>query len=331
MSTAKTFYSQLALLTVILALIVVMAGAFTRLSHAGLGCPDWPGCYAQLTVPETQASLAKAQHAFPGHVVHEKKAWIEMGHRYIAGILAILIFILSIWGLCKYRQLYRSTTVCLLMMLMIVFQALLGMWTVTLKLMPLVVMGHLLGGFTLLSLLWWLTLKSNEYFTKLTTEPILHKIRFWAVLALLLVIGQIILGGWTSANYAALVCLGLPFCHVGSLTQTWDVHQAFQLWIPFDHVSLAAKQTIQMVHRMGSLVVTFVVGWLSLRLWFAAQAVNLRRLGGMVLLLLLIQLTLGLLNIVFILPLPIAVAHNGFAALLLLSIITVNYVAFKKS
>tara|TARA_R110000868_G_scaffold69261_1_gene204183 strand:- start:59195 stop:60139 length:945 start_codon:yes stop_codon:yes gene_type:complete len=301
-----------------------MVGAFTRLSDAGLGCPDWPGCYGHLTVPETAHALKSAAQAFPGQVVEASKAWTEMGHRYIAGILGLLILFLGVSGLISYRKIRVHPVLLVAMMVVVVCQALLGMWTVTLKLMPIIVMGHLIGGFTTLSLLWWTTLKSNNYFANLQPEPMLTRIRPWAIAAIVIVVLQIALGGWTSSNYAALSCQGLPFCHANA-SMHWAFGNAFQLWTPFDHLSAAAKATIQMCHRMGAIVVAVYVGWLAIRVMTLASSKALRNVGIAMLVLLFAQIILGLLNIILSLPLPIAVLHNGFAAVLLLSVLTLNF------
>lgn len=135
---------RLVLVSILLAIVVVSLGAYTRLTHAGLGCPDWPGCYGLLDVPETKEQIAKAELAFPERPVEPEKAWNEMIHRYFAGSLGLLILLITILSI---RQRDQGTPVFLpiVILAIVTFQAALGMWTVTMKLMPIVVMGHLLG------------------------------------------------------------------------------------------------------------------------------------------------------------------------------------------
>ena len=323
-------YSRLSWLAFILALFVILASAFTRLTDAGLGCSDWPGCYGQLIAPSSTQNITKAEQAFAHHTVETVKAWIEMGYRYIASALSIIVLVLGIWGLYYRRSLQLSAPLLIFMMAVIVFQALLGMWTMTLKLMPLVVCTHLLGGFVVISLLWWIILKTRHYFTASSHDPGLQGLRVFAFLSLLVIIAQILLGGWTSANYVATACNSLPFCH-SSGQQAWDFAQAFQLWTPFQYLSDVAQQTIQMSHRIVAVLVALIVGGLALRLILRGQTAPIKRLGYVVLGLLIVQVCLGLLNIVLHLPLSIAVLHNGFAVLLLLAIVTVNYVAYLRA
>ena len=138
------------LLAAVLALVVVILGAYTRLSDAGLGCPDWPGCYGHVGVPASPAALDRANEAFAQRPVEPAKAWKEMVHRYAAGLLGLVVLGLTVsaWRRAAGRALATA------LLVLIVFQAALGMWTVTLLLKPVVVMGHLLGGFAVLSLLW---------------------------------------------------------------------------------------------------------------------------------------------------------------------------------
>jgi cytochrome c oxidase assembly protein subunit 15 len=319
---SQRWYFWLAAISAALAFIVVILGAYTRLKGAGLGCPDWPGCYSHIGVPSTAAQLSQVAQSFPGQVVEPSKAWIEMVHRYFAGGLGLLTFVISFWGLFQYRKLKLPIILPLALIAMIIFQAALGRWTVTLKLMPIIVMGHLLGGFTVLSLLTLTALMAKRCWHSVLTYP---KVKNLVWIALILLIVQIALGGWTSTNYAALVCPGLPMCH-GNIMPAWDVHHAFQLWVPFDQLSYATKMTIQMFHRIGAVIVLVyfyaLMGWMLARFPKGSPA---RRLAGLVLALVTLQIILGLLNIILILPLSIAVAHNGVAALLLLSVIALLY------
>lgn len=321
------WFSRLCLGATVLALCVIMLGAYTRLTHAGLGCPDWPGCYGEIVVPSTHATSS----AYATVTIEATKAWTEMIHRYIAGSLAILVLGLCISTYCQptLHHLRLHTTV---ISLLIIFQALLGMWTVTLKLHPTVVMAHLMGGMTLCALLWWLYLRSSPIMVRNTQRDatIWHSNRGIAVSCLaltLLIFIQIMLGGWTSSNYAALACTDFPGCQ-GSFWPIMHWREAFSLMPPLDQdyeggwLAHPARITIHMMHRLGALIVFLYVTTLSLLIYRSAPA--LRSIVIVIMLILCLQLALGISNIIFALPLSIAVLHNGVACLLLLSVITLN-------
>lgn len=310
-----------------LTFVVVMLGAYTRLADAGLGCPDWPGCYGQLTVPNDKQEIALAQALYPSLTVEADKAWLEMIHRYFAGTLGLFVFAITFFGI---RTRLLSIKLSVLLSVVVVFQALLGMWTVTMKLMPLVVMGHLLGGFTLFCLLaianWSLQSKQN------THPPIIEgggSLKLLAATTLVIVVIQIALGGWTSSNYAALMCTSLPICQ-GDWVSHLDFVHGFDLIQPkkesyeFGTLDYGARMTIHVSHRIGAMVVAIVGLLLGLQLLRSYIDV-LRGTGRLILCLLVLQIALGVGNVVFSLPLAIAVAHNLGAALLLLSVLRANY------
>lgn len=308
----------------VLAFVVIVLGAYTRLSDAGLGCPDWPGCYGRILVPEEAAHINEANEAFPERPLEQGKAWKEMVHRYVAGTLGLLILMIGILAWLKtestYIRLFGTALV-----LLVIFQALLGMWTVTLLLKPVIVMSHLLGGLIILSLLYWMVLRQQGavMISPGRSEPQLFA---WAITGLVIMVLQISLGGWTSSNYAALACPDFPACQ-GSLWPKMDFREGFILWrglgIDYEGGVLhgAARTAIHMAHRIGA-VITFIIV-----LIIAIRAINISsgtiRLTGIFMLsLLLIQISLGVANIVFHLPLLVAVAHSGVAALLLLTLVT---------
>lgn len=300
-------------IAVCLAFIVVVLGAYTRLTNAGLGCPDWPGCYGQLT-PLT----AKAQG------LNARAAWTEMVHRYCAGTVGFLILCLNIMVL-RQRDLPKLTPAILLAM--VCFQAMLGMWTVTLKLHPLVVMAHLLGGLTTLTLLWRYRLKlDNRFVTTMSASE--RRWETWSVIGLIILVTQIALGGWVSSNYAGLSCVGFPACN-GSLLPPIHLNEAFsvaEIGPNYEGglLSSAARVSIQMVHRLGALITAVYMVTLGLWLWFRARSYRLRKIGLVLVALTAVQFSLGILNVVYLLPLSVAVLHNAVAALLLLSIVTLN-------
>ncbi len=325
------WYAQLAFIATLLALCVIVLGAYTRLKDAGLGCPDWPGCYGQLTVPQTPHALLKAQSAFPEHTVEPTKAWPEMIHRYLAGTLALVVTLLTLVGLCRRKAWQLPLGLPIALVGLILFQALLGKWTVTLKLLPVVVMSHLLGGLIVASLVWILALYTLGWL-RLGKLGQASKLRPWAVLGLIILSLQVFLGGWTSTNYAGIVCPDFPFCY-GESWPAMDFKQAFRLWMPIGpdyqggNLSEIAKITIQMTHRLGALITTLYVGWLSLRL-MQLNSPALKRLACLTLVLLLLQVGLGIANVLLRMPLHLAVSHNAVATLLVLSVVTINFSLF---
>lgn len=300
-----------------LTMVVIVLGAYTRLTDAGLGCPDWPGCYGFMQLPQAHHTDIAASR-FPERPLEPHKARNEMVHRYFAGTLGLVIagiFVLS----TLYQR--RISAMPAGLLLLVVFQAALGMWTVTLNLFPLVVMGHLLGGFSLLTLLWVYRrqLNSSAEAPACTAPP---RLRLLGTVASMVLVLQIALGGWTSANYAAMACVELPLCHAG-WTEELKFDEAFDLHLGHDNyefgvMSKAARQTIHISHRVGAMVTLLLVGSFALALWrFGSQQYSYRRQALLVSLLLGLQCVLGVLNIWWLLPLPNAVAHNFVAANLL--------------
>lgn len=314
---------RLALFATLLALIVVLLGAYTRLTHAGLGCPDWPGCYGFISVPKSEAQLAHAELHFPDAPVEAHKGWNEMIHRYFAGTLGLLISVLAGRAWVNRRHPGLPVKLPLFLLAVVIAQAAFGMWTVTLKLWPQVVTGHLLGGFATLSLLFLLTLRLSGVLPALTVPK---RLQYWATAGLLLVIGQIALGGWVSSNYAAVACIDFPTCH-GQWLPPADFANGFHLTQHIGPNYLGgqldsdARTAIHLTHRIGALLVTVVLLGLAWQL----KAVGMSRLAGLLLIALAAQITLGISNVLFHLPLPVAVAHNAGGAALLLTLVLVNY------
>lgn len=306
----------------LLALFVVVLGAWVRLSDAGLGCPDWPGCYGHLDVPRVEAEVDAANRVWPERPVDIAKAWKEMVHRYVAGALGLLIAAMAAVAL---RRRHRGVPIGLPLALvgLVIFQALLGMWTVTLLLKPLIVLAHLLGGLTLLALLAWQAL---VHAPRMPALPHTRGLFRFAVLALVVLGIQITLGGWTSTNYAALACPDLPTCQ-GEWWPETDFHSAFVPWhglgIDYEGGILdgPARTAIHLTHRLGAIVAALVIGGLAIACMHPARPAALRRAGAVLALLLTLQVGLGLANIAWLLPLSVATAHNGGAALLLLVLV----------
>jgi cytochrome c oxidase assembly protein subunit 15 len=296
---------RLAIAAALLALVVVVVGAYVRLSDAGLGCPDWPFCYGK---------------PLPADIAHPDalaKAWKEMGHRYLASTLGILILLLCALAWRSRRARGLATA----LVLVVAFQGALGMWTVTLLLKPAIVTGHLIGGLTTLSLLLWLALSESSF----ASDGRTRSLQPLAAVTLGVVAVQVVLGGWVSANYAALACPDLPLCR-GSLVPNMDFANAFHVVRELgqtaegDLLSNEALTAIHWTHRMFALValaMVLVMSWRTYRL--------LPRLGIALAVIVLGQFALGVSNVVFSLPLPVAAAHNAGAALLIATLVVINF------
>lgn len=319
-------YRRLLLAATLLAVLVIGLGAYVRLSDAGLGCPDWPGCYGHwLGVPEAAHEQLAASQAFPQQALDTGKAWKEMIHRYCAGTLGLLILALCLlsWR-AEFRQ-QQSPALPTLLLGIVGLQAALGMWTVTLQLKPLIVTLHLLGGMTTLALLVALLQRSQAGAARAQSTAAQ---RLCAALALAVVIGQIALGGWVSSNYAALACPDFPQCQgqwrpAMDFSQAFSVHRELGQSADGGQISGAALTAIHWSHRLGALAVLLAVGTLATMLlktgdsrWRAWAALLLGLLG--------LQLGLGIANVLLSLPLALAVGHNLGAACLLTAVLAVN-------
>ena len=330
---------KLVLFSLFLAAVVIILGAYTRLTDAGLGCPDWPGCYGNLTVPSGDENVEAANTAYPDRPVEAHKAWNEMIHRYFAGALGLCILAIAIMAV-KQRGKGTPVKLPLLLLGLVIFQAALGMWTVTLSLLPVVVMGHLLGGFTVLACLFLLYLRLGKHHlfgiselgSNPSAEPSSHKSNKMATLAFVgiaILVGQIALGGWTSANYAALACTDMPICEPG-WQQRLDFSGAYS--VPeaenyeFGAHDYGERATMHIVHRFGALI-TFVYLTVLAFSWLRSSALSSAVKKGCVLMVAVLcaQVALGLSNVLFSLPLFIAVSHNAVAAILLLTMIWLTW------
>ncbi|WP_440874852.1 COX15/CtaA family protein [Thalassotalea sp. PLHSN55] len=329
MESSKVIHvRRLVLVSILLATLVVGLGAYTRLTHAGLGCPDWPGCYGMLDVPQTQEQIAKAEQNFPGQVVEPEKAWNEMIHRYFAGSLGLLILAIAIISI-RLRSQGIPIFLPLAILALVTFQAALGMWTVTLKLMPVVVMGHLLGGFSTLCLLFLLYLRLKPYRLP-TSDWQVKKYSKFAVIGIVILFAQTALGGWTSSNYAALTCTELPICQAGwqeqlSFDNSFDLIPPERDSYEFGHLNHNERLTIHVMHRLGAIVTALYLGWLALVIFTRSQTRFFRTSAGVLGALLVVQVSLGISNIWFSLPLSIAVSHNLVAACLMMALIALTY------
>jgi len=297
-----------------LCLVVVVLGAYVRLSAAGLGCPDWPGCYGHFTPSADAADVGKA--------------WKEMVHRYAAGTLGVLIVVNAALAIVWRRQRLVSLPLSLLLLALVCMQGLLGALTVTWQLKPAIVSLHLLFGLSTLSLLWWLLLgalrrKPGAWGTNISfLGKDLRTARRAALLGLLALAVQIALGGWTSSNYAAVACPDLPTCQNAWWPEA-DFHAGFALWNN-GSLPLPALVAIHFTHRLGAVLATILLLYAAIAVLRLRQDASARRAAGAVLVALALQLVIGVSMVKLAFPLWIATAHNAGAALLLLSTVALN-------
>lgn len=319
-----TKFRKLLWVSTFLTLDLVMFGSFTRLTDSGLGCPDWPGCYGTASPFVAHHAIALAYAAMPTGPVSMTKAWIEMIHRYVAMAIGVLIITQLVIVAVRGRLLRVSIYWPLGLLILILVQGAFGAWTVTLKLQPIIVTTHLLLGLALLAGLGW-------FASSQTPQPASDAdTRAWAPavwVGLGLLILQIALGGWVSTNYAVLACSDFPLCN-GQWVPPMDFSQGFQLWrqlgLTGDGGILTenALVAIHWTHRTFAIVVIAYLLWLS---WKLKGFNALRQPARLLMLMSIVQFFTGLSNIVLHWPLLIAVAHNGGAAIMLLSLVMLNF------
>jgi len=320
---------RLALLGALLCFGVVVLGGYTRLSNSGLGCPDWPGCFGHIA-----PSGSAAQYATAADV---RKAWVEMTHRYFAGTLGLIALAIAVLSIIARRARGVRVWFALTLLVLIVFQALLGMFTVTWLLKPLIVTGHLLGGLTTFGMLSWLYLSMRAQARGVDGTSVLDgnrlvesggRARLFAGLALAALVLQVFLGGWTSSNYAALACPDVPKCQNQWVPEA-DYQDAFVLWRGLginyaggvlDH---PARVAIHFTHRVGALLATtllLLAAFFSLRgLGSAPRWAALAVIGALAL-----QISIGVFMVLRAFPLELAAAHNAGAALLVGTTVLLN-------
>ena len=315
-------YRKVLFLTWFLTLDLIMFGAFVRLTDSGLGCPDWPGCYGNVTPIGALQSIREAVQIMPDGPVTLPKAWIEMIHRYVGGLLGVLIIAIC-WMAWRHRKTFdHSPALAFTALVAVCLQGAFGAWTVTHQLMPAVVTAHLLGGMSLLALMTWLAARERLHHPDVSEQSRAFVGLAW--LGLFLLFMQIALGGWVSTNYAALACMDFPTCH-GSWWPQMDVANGFAILrglgeLPSgEMISQPALTAIHWVHRNVAWAVFAYWGWLA---WQLRADAGLRGPATLVLGLLLAQLLTGLTTIFFQWPLLIAVLHNGGAAGLVLGVVT---------
>jgi cytochrome c oxidase assembly protein subunit 15 len=307
----------------VLAAIVVVVGAWVRLTDAGLGCPDWPGCYGHLHPAELTGRVGEINAAYPSRPFEYQKALHEMVHRYIATALGVVIIGLAVFAFTNRRDPSQPRLLPWVLLGVVCLQGALGAFTVTWLLKPLIVTLHLVGGLTTLSILWWLSLAPERRDVKAAERPV----RRLALAALTLVAVQIVIGGWTSSNYAAVACPDFPRCQ-GSWAPPMDFRNAFVLWrglgIDYEGGVLGhpARTAIHYTHRLGAVVVAAVLLTLAAAAYRRAQSRTVRRAAAALGAVLLLQWLIGMNLIGLVYPVWLGTSHNAGAALLLLATLT---------
>ncbi|MEX0733717.1 MAG: COX15/CtaA family protein [Steroidobacteraceae bacterium] len=315
-----TWFRRAALVATVLCAIVVVVGAWVRLTNAGLGCPDWPGCYGNFHPALAADRVAEINAANPDRLFDYQKALNEMVHRYIVGALALLVLGLAALSVWNRRDPAQPRILPWMAVILLVLQALLGMWTVTLLLKPLIVTLHLLGGLTTLALLWWLALPPQRRELKASERPV----RRLAIAALVILVVQISLGGWTSSNYAAAACPDFPTCQ-GSFWPDMDFKNGFVLWrgLGIDYeggvLDAPARVAIHYTHRLGAYLTAVLFALVVIGAWRRGQTTAARVAATAVAIALVLQIAIGINLILKGWPLWLGTAHNAGAAFLVLA------------
>lgn len=357
-ASVERWLRALSLAGVLLCFLVILLGAFTRLTNAGISCPDWPQCYGHLA-PLGAADSPASQARFPGRPLSVERAWHEMIHRYAAGVLGLVILVITVLAIASRGRIVGSGYAVALFTTMIV-QALLGMLTVTWLLKPLIVTAHLIFGMATLALLWWmwLTLQRSgatddggkrppaipaddasgariprgraSLRDSSTAAEALRLAYRLSVLGLIVLGVQFFLGAWTSANYAAYACPDFPTCN-GAWWPHADFSQAFVpwrgIWVDSQGGILpnAARVAIQLAHRLGALAVTVALGAASVYVIRRRALLEARGYAYTVLAALILQLAIGIFMVLKSFPLGLTTAHTAGAALLLMAALALVY------
>jgi heme a synthase len=309
------WFRRLALAGALLAAAVVVLGAWVRLTDAGLGCPDWPGCYGHI--------YPNASHGDPQTGFQFGKALHEMVHRYFAGTLVLIISILLVWAARFRRDLDQPLIPVALLFVTVCLQGALGALTVTMRLKPLIVTAHLLGGLTTLGILWWLSLTPPSHPLSKREIPL----RKYALAGFAVLVLQIALGGWTSSNYAAVACPDFPTCQ-HSWWPPMNYRDAFVLWrgldVDYEGGVLAnpARVAIHFTHRLGALAAGSILIGLGVMVAARAASPRLKRAGRLVVFAVAIQISVGVATVHWGVPLVLATLHNAGAAFLVVSVVT---------
>ena len=318
--------SKLSFVGALFTLIVISLGAWVRLTDAGLGCPDWPGCYGLLTTPDTVDELAKAREYYPNADIDVGKAWREMLHRYMAGLLGLYVFFITYISI-KYSK--RSYMLPVLISILIIIQAIMGMLTVTMLVKPTIVTTHLFFGMLTATLLFINSLKYSNISMSSEKIPAIALIIITITWVFLII--QILLGGWTSTNYASLACTDFPKCLDQWYPKEMIFNEAFKVInlpdVNYEGGILAygAKVAIHYSHRITALILTFVFISALYVVFKLNKHSLLKKLMSISIIFFILQVILGISNVVYSLPLNIAVWHTMNAAILMALISSALY------
>ena len=319
------------LLSLFLAMIVIALGAYTRLTDAGLGCPDWPGCYGP-SISKATENIENVQPTLLDSPFDKHQVWNQLPHHYFVvalGFLIVVIFINSLFS----KAYNKPVKLPFFLVILVCLQGALGMWTVTENLPPGVVMSHLLVGFTVISSLFLLYLRLIPFRIP-GGDAGMRRFGKYSILGIIILTGQIALGGWMSVNYAALACTELPICE-GTWYERLDLIGAFSIPDAENHVFGAhddvQRITMHTVHRMGALITFLYLCWLSIRLYAGASSNLIKKLSIIMVLVLGAQISLGISNVVYSLPIAVAVMHNIVAACLMMVLVTISYTLYRKT
>jgi cytochrome c oxidase assembly protein subunit 15 len=321
-TSGLVWFRRVAKTATLLCAIVVVVGAWVRLTNAGLGCPDWPGCYGHVHPSQLIGHVEEINADHPQRPFDYQKALNEMVHRYIVGALGLLVLGLAALSVWNRRDPAQPRVLPWILVALLVFQALLGMWTVTLLLKPLIVSLHLLGGLSTLALLWWLALSPERRELKAAERPV----RRLAIAAAVVVLAQISLGGWTSTNYAAAACADFPACH-GSWWPEMDFRNAFVLWrgLGIDYeggvLDAPARVAIHYTHRLGAYLTALVLLLPIIGAWRRAQTFATRAAATALFFAIALQIAIGMNLIWKGWPLWLGTAHNAGAVAIVLSLV----------
>ena len=335
--SAKFF--RMALSATFLAFLAVMFNAYARLSEAGLGCPDWPGCYGRVMAPMSAHDIKLAQEAENGidsaavaKKSERRRVFRDTLQRYLNGALGLVLIRLAVLGWqLKKRKRTQQVLIPIATMVSAFALVVVALLTIDLQFKPLVMLIQLLGGLTILALLWWIVMREQRFWRSVSASALTRSLRPRALFALGLIGFQIVLGGWSMVNYAGLACPDFPTCQ-GVYWPSMDFLDAFTRWrdlgVEYESgvLNLDAATAIHMAHRIGALIAVLYVGWLSLHVLRVGIENNLCRFGLLVFAMLLASVTLGAAQVVTHLPLAVAIMHSGVAAMLLMSLITLYHV-----
>jgi heme A synthase len=315
-------FRSITLVALSLTLITIGLGTFVHTANSGLGCPEWPGCYDK---PLVDIASANTPGFNPSSAEKLARVRIDIRvHRYMAGLICLSILILSAWVWALRRNRMRATVLIMISLALVILQALLGLITLRHSLLPVAVASHLLLGFFLLLLLFLLFLTVGETRPpRIPGTPLACRLHAW--LGVMVVIGQLALGGWASANYAGLACPDFPGCQ-GLTWADYDFREGFAIDFAGDPIGgrnimpLPAQAAIHWAHRMGGLVACLLLTLLAIAMVANGHGRHIRNAGIGLAMLTLIQTGSGIAAILMRLPIVIEILHGVMAGLLLLMV-----------